>query len=109
MVEFVEGEPCKFILSSGDHRIHFKASSLDIKQDWITALRTAILAESSSTLAKNKQPKAANMATLAVEQPRPPLVENGWDIRDRSPSPSINDLNTANKPVLFEQVSYVVC
>ena len=64
--------------------------------------------EESSTLTKNKV-KTGSMATLTVEQPRPPqggVVENGWDIRDTSPSPSFNELSAATeKSPLFEQVS----
>ena len=114
VVEFVEGEPCKFILSSGDHRIHFKASSLDVKQHWITALRTAILAKSSKHGKKKNKPSNMSVATLSVEQPHPSGqmgdgVENGWgqrDICNPSPSPSYNDLNAAAAAnSQFEQVS----
>ena len=106
VIEFVEGEACKFILSSGDHKLHFKAYSLDIKQHWVTALRTAILAEASSNT-KNNKPKTM---TAKVETLRPPqtggIVENGWSVRDRSPSPSLSDLSAAKSQ--FERVS-VVC
>ena len=117
MVEFVEGERCKFILTSGDQRLHFKASSLDVKQDWVTALRTAILAKS-----RTKQPGAKSnimAVTLSIEKPHPSgqngglLQENGW-VRDLhvpspspSPSPSANDLNAAAAGTKsdFKQVS----
>lgn len=42
VVEFLENEPCKFALFTSDHRIHLRASSVDIKQAWIKSLRTAI-------------------------------------------------------------------
>ena len=42
VVEFLENEACKFALFTSDHRIHLRASSVDIKQAWIKSLRTAI-------------------------------------------------------------------
>ncbi len=42
-MEFVEGEPTKFLLITGDSRLHLKASSLDEKQHWVKYLRSIIL------------------------------------------------------------------
>lgn len=43
MVEFVEAEPTKFLLVTGDHKLHFKATTLDEKQQWVRVLRSAIM------------------------------------------------------------------
>ena len=103
VIEFVEGERCKFILTSGDQRLHFKASSLDIKQDWVTALRTAILADGRHRTKKHTLAKSSNVngnvAVMVTVQQGGGGVggENGWtrDLREPSPSPSATDVNTA--------------
>ena len=103
VIEFVEGERCKFILTSGDQRLHFKASSLDIKQDWVTALRTAILADGRTKHTNTKtSSNSGNMAvTLTVQGGGGGggggVQENGWmrDLREPSPSPSATDVNAA--------------
>ena len=43
IVELVEGEPCKFALLTSDNRINLKSSSVEIKQEWVRALRSTIL------------------------------------------------------------------
>ena len=109
----MEGERCKFILTSGDQRLHFKASSLDIKQDWVTALRTAILANGRTkrTNTKTSNSNSSSMAvTLTVQGGGGGGVqENGWtrDLRAPSPSPSATDVNTAVATTKseFEKVS----
>ena len=111
MIEFVEGERCKFILTSGDQRLHFKASSIDIKQEWVTALRTAILADgrTKQTNTKNSA-NSRNMAvTLTVQGGGTAggVQENGWtrDLREPSPSPSAMDVSAAAAKSEFERVS----
>ena len=110
VIEFVEGERCKFILTSGDQRLHFKASSLDVKQDWVTALRTAILADGRT---KHTNAKTSNMAaTLTVQGGGGGVQENGWmrDLREPSPSPSAMDVSaTAAAKLEFEKVSSYDC
>lgn len=119
VVEFVEGERCKFILTSGDQRLHFKASSIDIKQEWVTALRTAILADRRTK--HTNTPKSSNTgnsssmaATLTVQGVGGGgMQENGWtrDLRAPSPSPSATDINVtvATTNSEFEKVSFVCC
>ena len=119
VVEFVEGERCKFILTSGDQRLHFKASSLDIKQDWVTALRTAILADGRTKHTNTKtSSNSGNMAvTLTVQGGGGGgggggVQENGWmrDLREPSPSPSATDVNVAAAAISeFEKVSSHDC
>lgn len=52
VVEFVEGDPNKFLLVAGDHRLHFKASTIEEKQKWIRYLRSSILSKNSQNSAK---------------------------------------------------------
>lgn len=77
MIEFVEGEPSKFLLVSGDHRLHFKASGLDEKQQWIKSLRTSILSMSSLSV-----PKVAGDRKGNFLEPEGISIE---DLRDPSP------------------------
>lgn len=42
MLEFIEGEPFKFAFFTSDHRMHLKASTLDVKQKWLKYLKIAI-------------------------------------------------------------------
>ena len=42
VLEFFEGEPCKFALFTSDHRMHFRAATVPSKQRWVRHLRTAI-------------------------------------------------------------------
>ena len=65
----MEGDSCKFALVSGDQRLHFKASGLDIKQQWIKALRSAILEKNKSKLptANGKMENGPTLGMLAVE------------------------------------------
>lgn len=42
VLEFIEGEPCKFALFTSDHRMHFRASTIESKQRWVKSLRIAI-------------------------------------------------------------------
>lgn len=42
VLEFLEGEPCKFALFTSDHRMHFRATAIESKQRWVKALRMAI-------------------------------------------------------------------
>ena len=126
VIEFVEGERCKFILTSGDQRLHFKASSLDVKQDWVTALRTAILADGHHRTKKHTLTKSSNLngnmaVTLTVQQGGGGgggggvgAGENGWtrDLREPSPSPSAMDVNAApaaGPKSEFETVSSYDC
>jgi len=55
VVEFVEGEPNKFLVAAEDHRLHFKASSLEEKQHWVTSIRSSILTMSTQTAIVNKK------------------------------------------------------
>ena len=60
---------------TGDHRLHLKTNSVDTKQDWVKALRTAILEKnthkppsSSSSLVKLERPvNGAGGNQLTVE------------------------------------------
>ena len=77
--EFQEGEPCKFIIASTDQKLHFKASTIESKQLWVRALRTAILERRKGSIGQS----LAHIGTslLSVE---------GWskDLMEPSPRPS---------------------
>jgi len=46
IIEFIEGEPCKFALLTADNRLYLKANSVESKQDWVQVLRSNILSNS---------------------------------------------------------------
>ena len=78
LTEFFEGDPCKFCLVTGDHRIHLKSNTLDLKQDWVKALRTAIL----QSPGKNKVKTERHDKSL--------LSVDSWVKDLRVPSPSVS-------------------
>ena len=47
IIEFVEGEPTRFLLVTGDQKLHLKAPVLEEKQEWVKILRSAIFSMSS--------------------------------------------------------------
>ena len=110
VVEFLEGEPCKFILTTGDHRMSLKANTLEVKNEFVRALRTIILEKSKD----NFLPRKGNSLTvdawprdLQVPSPLPsPLPQrrmaaNGGFLMDGVESPPGS--------AIFERVSLCVC
>ena len=63
MLEFIEGEPSKFALVTGDSRIYLKASSVDVKHSWVKTLRLSIL-EKTTVDQKTPTIMEANGGTL---------------------------------------------
>ncbi len=59
VVEFVEAEPTKFLLATGDHKLHFKAATLEEKQQWVRTLRSAIIKKSG-------EPSKLSVPSVAV-------------------------------------------
>ena len=101
MVEFFEADPCRFGIASGDHRINLKAVSIDVKQEWVKSLRTAVL---------NKSKK---QATVKMERNGDSLQIESWstDLRAPSPIPRVNGRTEENggEDDGFERVSVCVC
>ena len=67
MLEFIEGEPCKFALVTGDSRLHLKASSVDIKHEWVRSLRSSILEKTTETSTNMESNGGTLQSLLSVE------------------------------------------
>ena len=78
----MEGEANKFLLVADDHRLQFKASTLEEKQQWVKILRSATLA----TMNSNSNPTLVDKSISKV------LLESDNLNIDLRPSPQHSPL-----------------
>ena len=81
MNEFLEGEPCKFIVTTGDHKLHFKARTIELKQVWVKVLRTSVLRQRTNSFGGALA--QLSMSLLSVE-----ASSLSTDLMNPSPQPS---------------------
>ena len=81
MNEFLEGEPCKFIVTTGDHKLHFKARTIELKQVWVKVLRTSVLRQRTNSFGGALA--QLSMSLLSVE-----ASILSTDLMNPSPQPS---------------------
>lgn len=86
VVEFVEGEPTKFLLVAGDQRLHLKASSIDEKQQWVKYLRSSIL--------------CLNPLATPIKPDRSKMLEPEAILHDLKPSPTASPIYHKRKEFL---------
>ncbi len=111
MLEFIEGEQCKFALFTSDHRMHFRAPSIQTKQRWIKAIRIGVhkhhIEEEEKTarvrsmtetnrLRSNTMLTADKLATDLRERKRSPIPLYNTPRRPSSPfsKSRVNVINT---------------
>ena len=81
MNEFLEGEPCKFIVTTGDHKLHFRANTIESKQIWVKVLRTSVLRQRTHSFGGALA--QLSMSLLSVES-----SGLSTDLMNPSPQPS---------------------
>ncbi len=96
IVEFIEGEPCKFALVTTDSRLHLKSSSLDIKQVWVKLLRESILKTSTKMSGTENGTGVLSAVTKDLMAPSP----------FQSPVPLRKSESQDFNPVEFEKVIF---
>lgn len=121
MLEFIEGEPCKFALFTSDHRMHLKANSIDIKNDWVKSLRIAIHKHIES---ENNKLRSLSVSTNRIRSNALTTDVVAKDLSEKHPKtqfssrPSspfsvsrinmpINETSTSPPLVTFERVSII--
>ena len=93
--EFQEGEPCKFIIASTDQKLHFKASTIESKQLWVKALRTAILERRKGSFGQSLTHIGTSLLSV-----------DGWskDLMEPSPRPSPRP-SPSNSPLFSRRMN----
>jgi thioesterase domain-containing protein len=122
VIEFIEGEPCKFALFTSDHRMHLKASSVDVKNQWIRFLRTAVMkhVEEEKEKLRSLTVSGARIRSNAVaidaiskdlNEKHPKMQMMSMAGRSSSPfsntrvnMPQIRETSTSPTPVTFDKV-----